>query len=76
MSLKSIKIKEITYRKLLERKKNDESISDIIDRLLGYIEVPKNIKKFFGVWKDLPEEYFKIMEADRKEIREEIDGRF
>lgn len=76
MSLKSIKIKEITYRKLLEQKKDDENISDIIDRLLGYIEVPKNIKKFFGVWKDLPEEYFKIMEVDRKEIREEINRRF
>ncbi len=76
MTLKTIKIKEKAYKKLLERKQNDESISDVIERLLGIKKELKNIKKFFGLWKDLPAEYFNIMESDRRETREEISRRF
>jgi len=76
MTLKTIKLKEEAYKKLLERKQDGESVSDVIERLLGIIKEPKNINKFFGLWKDLPAEFFKIMESDRKEIRNEINRRF
>jgi len=72
MTSRTIKIKELAYKKLLERKQDGESVSDVIERLLGIIKEPKNINKFFGLRKDLPAEYFKIMESDRKEIRNEI----
>jgi predicted CopG family antitoxin len=75
MTLKTIKIKEFIYTKLLERKKDDESISDVIERLLGFTEQSKNIKKYFGLWKDVPKEYFMIMESDFKETHEEINRR-
>jgi predicted CopG family antitoxin len=71
MTLKTIKIDEELYKKLLERKKEQKSISDAIARVLNIQIEPQDITKFFGVWKRLHEEYFKIMEADRKEMREE-----
>ena len=76
MTLKTIKIDEIIYKKLLERKKENESISDMIARILSLQKEPQNIKKFFGLWKDLPEEYFKVMELDQKELREDVNRRF
>ena len=76
MTLKTIKIDEELYKKLLERKKERESISDVIARMLNIQIKPQNIAKFFGLWRRLPEEYLKIMEADRKELREDVNGRF
>jgi predicted CopG family antitoxin len=76
MTLKTIKIDEIIYKKLLERKRANESISDVIARITNIHFEPKNIKKFFGLWKNLPEEYFKIMESDRKELKEDVNRRF
>ena len=76
MTLKTIKIDEIIYKKLLERKMEDESISDVIARILNIHIEPQNIKIFFGLWNNLPEEYFRIMESDRKELREDLNRRF
>jgi predicted CopG family antitoxin len=76
MTLKTIKIDETIYKKLLDRKRENESISDVIARILNIQIEPQNIKKFFGLWKNLPEEYFKIMESDRKELREDFNRRF
>ena len=73
MTLKTIKIDETIYKKLLERKRENESISDVIARILNIQIEPQNIKKFFGLWKNLPEEYFKIIESDRKELREDVN---
>ncbi|MGQ4875527.1 MAG: antitoxin VapB family protein [Promethearchaeia archaeon] len=72
----TIKINKKIYEKLLEIKKDNEDISDVIGRLLDIKEKPKNIKKFFGVWKDLPDEYFEIINSAFKEIREDINRRF
>ena len=76
MTLKTIKIDEVIYNKLLERKREHESIADVIARILNIQIEPQNIKKFFGLWKSLPEEYLKIMEADQKELREDINRTF
>ena len=39
MTLKTIKIDEILYKKLLERKEDNENISDLIERLLEFGKV-------------------------------------
>jgi len=76
MTLKTIRIEEEIYKQLLEKKKENESMSDVIARILNIHQEPKNIKNFFGIERDLPEEYFKIMELDREGLREEINKRF
>ena len=47
MTLKTIKIDEELYKKLLERKKERESISDVIARMLNIQIKPQNITIFF-----------------------------
>ena len=76
MTLKAIKISERIYKKLLDSKKDEESITDFLERLLDIKEQSKDINKSFGIWKDLPAEYFEIIESDIKEIREGINQRF
>jgi len=76
MTLKTIKINERIYKKLLDSKEDEESISEFLERLLDIKEQSKDINKSFGIWKDLPAEYFEIIESDIKEIREGINQRF
>ena len=77
MTSKTIEIDEKTYERLLRKKKNNETISEVIDKLLGYKKKEKNnLKPFFGRWKDLPTEYFNIMENAHYELRKDINKRF
>jgi predicted CopG family antitoxin len=76
MTIKTIKIDEKIYNILLERKREDETIADVIARILNVPSETQDINSFFGLWKSIPEEYLKIMEIDRKELREDINGRF
>ena len=73
MTLKTIKISERIYNKLLDSKKDEESISEFLERLLDIKEQSKDINKSFGIWKDVPAEYFEIIESDIKEIRKGIN---
>ena len=62
MTLKTIKIDEFTYEKLLERKKDEENISDVIKRLLK-------------IEKDLPlEEKNLILEQKLLQTRKKIEN--
>ena len=45
MTLKTIKIDEVIYNKLLERKREQESIADVIARILNIQLESQNIKK-------------------------------
>ncbi|TFG23432.1 MAG: hypothetical protein EU529_07395 [Promethearchaeota archaeon] len=76
MTYKTIDISEEVYNRLNEKKKKNESISDVIERMLGITKESKGISEFFGIWKDLPKEYFEIMEEAHKEMRREINKRF
>ena len=76
MTLKTIKISERIYKKLLDSKKDEESISEFLEQLLDIKEQLKDINKSFGIWKDLPVECFEIIESDIKKIREGINQRF
>ena len=77
MTSKTIEIDEETYKRLLKKKKKGETISEVIDKLLGHEKKDKsNLESLFGRWKDLPEEYFKIMENAHDELRKDINRRF
>jgi predicted CopG family antitoxin len=76
MVSKPIYVKPDIYEALLKRKRKDETISDVIARLIGSRKEFSDYDQFFSRWKDLPQEYFEIMELDRKEIRAEINRRF
>ncbi|MBD3196841.1 MAG: hypothetical protein GF317_17420 [Candidatus Lokiarchaeota archaeon] len=63
MTLKTIKINKKIYKMLLERKKEDETITDVIARILNVPRETQNINSFFGLWKSIPEEFLKIIET-------------
>lgn len=76
MTSKTIDIDEKLYSKLIEKRKEKESISDVIERFLGDKKDQKDIKRAFGLWKDLPHEFIDIMESAHEEIRQDINRRF
>ena len=77
MTSKTIEIDEKTYHRLLKKNKSDKTISDVIDKLLGHKNKEKsNLRAFFGRGKDLPKDYFEIMEVAHKELRTDINKRF
>lgn len=76
MVSKTISIKAEIYKALIKQKQEGETISDVIARLLGIQKEFTDFKQFFGLWKDLPKEYFDIMEKDRKELHFEINRKF
>lgn len=77
MTSKTIEIDEHTYNQILQKKRENETVSEAIERLLGIKPKKKsNIMKYFGIWKDLPQEYFDIIETAHKEIRADMNKRF
>jgi len=76
MTYVTIDVSEDVYKKLEEKKKDNETISDVIERILGIPKELKGISEFFGLWKDLPKEILEIMKSAHKEMREEINRRF
>jgi predicted CopG family antitoxin len=54
MSSKTIMIKEETYDRLKSKKREDESFSDVIDRLTS--DKPVNRIIHFGAWSHYPKE--------------------
>ncbi|MHA1659583.1 MAG: antitoxin VapB family protein [Promethearchaeota archaeon] len=76
MTSKTIDIDEKIYIKLIEKRKEKESISDVIERLLGEKKDRKDIKRAIGLWKDIPGEIKNIIESANEELRQEINQRF
>ena len=76
MTSKTIDIDEELYTKLEEKRKEKESISEVIERLLGEKKDKKDIKRAFGLWKDIPREIINIMESAHEELRQDINRRF
>ena len=77
MAQKTIRISEEVYEKLKKIRMENESISDVINRVLeAKIEPSKDIRKAHGLWKDLPEEVIKIMQTAHRELRDEINKKF
>ena len=67
MRTKTISIREDVYETLKSMKREDESISDAVERLISYKKREANLVDFFGVLKD--SEVLKGLEEDTKKIR-------
>lgn len=70
MSSKTISVKEDTYHRLARAKGDDESFSDVIDRLLGTDRHP--LYDLVGL---LDEEDVKTLKSRSAEFRAEADRR-
>ena len=66
METKTISIREEVYESLKSMKREDESISDAVERLINK-KREANLVDFFGVLKD--SEVLKGLEDDAKKIR-------
>ncbi|MBN1328508.1 MAG: antitoxin VapB family protein [Candidatus Heimdallarchaeota archaeon] len=62
MNVKTIDIDEETYNKLLSVKKNDETIADVVKRLLKN-KKEKSLLNFAGIWDFTEEEWKKLQQA-------------
>ncbi|HJH25954.1 MAG TPA: antitoxin [Methanophagales archaeon] len=67
MGTKTVSIREDVYETLKSMKREDESISDAVERLISYKKREANLVDFFGVLKD--SEVLKGLEEDTKKIR-------
>jgi predicted CopG family antitoxin len=66
MATKTLSIREETYEMLKGEKREGESFSDVIDRLMKREKI--NLSDYFGAIKD--EDLLKGLEEDSKKIRE------
>ena len=67
MGTKTVSIREDVYKTLKSMKREDESISDAVERLISYKKREANLVDFFGVLKD--SEVLNGLEEDTKKIR-------
>lgn len=66
MASKNISIKEEVYNLLKDARREDESFSDVIERLIK--KDKKDLSEYFGALKDSP--LLDKLEADSRKIRE------
>lgn len=66
MASRNISIKENVYDMLNNTRRNDESFSDVIERLIK--KDKKDLSEYFGTLKDSP--LLDKLEADSRKIRE------
>lgn len=75
MVSKQISIRKEIYDRLKSQKKENESFSDVIKRLLDNQSNFEEIKSCFGLSKDLPDEIIDEFKQASKEMREMIKNR-
>lgn len=77
MASKNISIRLDLYKKLKGLKEENESFSDLIERLLneGLKGSPSRLMKHFGAWSELPEDFEQIAEDFRKSLDNNIEER-
>ena len=66
MTTKNISIMDDVYRLLEERKRENESFSDVLRRELG---TRKDFLAFAGAWKGLPERKVRKIKREIKELK-------
>lgn len=76
MTSKQISIREEVYERLYSQKKENESFSDVIIRLLDNQSNFQKIELCFGLSKDLPDEIVDKFRESSKEMRKKFKGRF
>ena len=73
MATKSLTITEDAYERLKSHKRDDESFSEVIERLAG---VDEDIWKGFGAYPDSAERAEERIERHRREYREDTRERY
>ena len=76
MTIEQVPLRKDVIDKLQDKRREGESISDVISRLLGNNERDQDLSSFFGRWKDVPDEVFEVMEAANDDMRKEFKERF
>jgi len=76
MTSKQISIREEVYKRLYLQKRENESFSDVIMRLLDNQSNFHKIEQCFGLSKDLPDEIVDIFRESSKEVRKKFKERF
>lgn len=73
---KNISIKEETYKKLVNMKQNNESFTDIIEKLIDLSKMTnQNIKQFFGAFKSNPFMEIEDVKSNRDEVNKSLEKR-
>jgi len=77
MASKNISIRVDLYKKLEKLKEQNESFSDLIERLLneGLKGTPSRLMKHFGAWSELPEDFDQISKNFRRSVNEDMEKR-
>ncbi|TXT59515.1 MAG: hypothetical protein BAJALOKI2v1_200028 [Promethearchaeota archaeon] len=75
MASKQISIRKDIYDRLKSQKKENESFSDVIKKLLDNQSNFEEVKECFGLSKDLPDDFVDEFKKASKETREMIKDR-
>ncbi len=70
MTTKTIRVSEEVYDRLKARKRDDESFTDLLERL---VEEERDIYAGFGAWEEAAEEMGKTHERMNEEMEEEVE---
>lgn len=70
MPTKTIRVSEEVYDRLEARKREDESFTDLLDRL---VEQERDIYAGFGAWEDAAEEMEETHERMNEEMEEDVE---
>ncbi len=71
MNIKTIDLDEETYKKLLTEKKKDETVADVVKRLL-ISRKQKSLLDFAGIWNLTDDEWQKLRQT-LEEFRSQLD---
>ena len=72
MNVKTIDLDEETYKKLLQVKRKDETITDVVKRLLSS-KGQKSLMRFAGIWEDLTDEEWQKIQQALEEFGSQLD---
>jgi len=70
MPTKTIRVSEDVYDRLKTRKRDDESFTDLLDRL---VKQERDIYAGFGAWEEAAEEMKETHERMNEEMEEDIE---
>lgn len=70
MPTKTIRVSEDVYDRLKARKRDDESFTDLLDRL---VDEERDIYAGFGAWEDAAEEMEETHERMNEEMEEDVE---
>jgi len=71
MNVKTIDLDEETYKKLLSEKRKDETIADVVKRLLSGKE-QKSLMNYAGIW-DFSDDEWKKLQQILDEFGSQLD---